>query len=223
MLLALTLSNLVFYQNSSREILSWWMWFLKFCGWTAERLCVWHTAECVWWAFYTSDTSQSAPPAQTVRCHSCKMLWYCLWPPQFSLSWRAGMLTLKISGKGLNLQLCLPGNILWIQDKNGAHSSCCPVSNRAQHGRQLLWLCCFLYNFTKVQAMTMEEFKWFVALYLWIVVVGRGEKTRWQCEMLTCTSLDCIPWESTNSVLSRVDFHLGYLDHLFKFNDKVTE
>ncbi len=91
MLLALTLSNLVFYQNSSREILSWWMWFLKFCGWTAERLCVWHTAECVWWAFYTSYTSQSAPPAQTVRCHSCKMLWYCLWPPQFSVvkSWDA--------------------------------------------------------------------------------------------------------------------------------------
>ncbi len=83
MLLALTVSNLVIYQNSSREILSWWMWFLKFCGWTAERLCVWHTAECVWWAFYTSYTSQSAPPAQTVRCHSCKMLWYCLWPPQF--------------------------------------------------------------------------------------------------------------------------------------------
>ncbi len=156
MLLALTLSNLVFYQNSSREILSWWMWFLKFCGWTAERLCVWHTAECVWWAFYTSDTSQSAPPAQTVRCHSCKMLWYCLWPPQFLCREELGCWPWRSQEKGWICSSACLGTFYEFRTKNGAHSSCCPVSNRAQHGRQLLWLCCFLYNFTKVQAMTME-------------------------------------------------------------------
>lgn len=45
----------LFYPNSSRYILSWWKWFLKICGWTAERLCVWHTVSSVcdehvcWW------------------------------------------------------------------------------------------------------------------------------------------------------------------------------
>jgi len=56
-----------------------------------------------------------------------------------------------------------------------AHFSC-PVSNGAQRGRELLFLCCFPYNFTKEQAIARDRLKWFVTLYLWIVV--EGEKRR---------------------------------------------
>ncbi len=156
----------------AREILSWWKWFLKFCGWTAEWLCVWHTAECVWWAYVLVG--------HTVRCHSCKMLWYCPWPPHFLCLEELGCWPWRSQKKGWICSSACLGTFYDFRTKYGAHSSCCPVSNGAQHGRQLLCLCCFLYNFTKVQAMAREEFKWFVALYLWIVVVGRGENTRWQ-------------------------------------------
>lgn len=168
-----SLWNLVFYQNSSGyrnlEV-----------SYKALKVDRWETVsdtECV---LVVWDTLWGVT---RVKCSGIVRA-----PHGFSglKSWDADPVDLKKRAASAGLPVWEHSLILG-QKKNAAHISSCPVSNRAQHGRELLCLCSFPCNFTKVyrrcQGKNLSGLSLFIC-GLWRR--GGGKIRRWQTFMRCC-------------------------------------
>lgn len=158
--------------------------------------CLWHSAECVpvvW------DTLWG------VTCVKCLCIVRAPHGFPGSKSWDADPVDLKKRAASAGLPVWEHSLILGQKKKNAAHISSCPVSNRAQHGRELLCLCSFPCNFAKVyrrwQGKNLSGLSLFIC-GLWRR--GGGKREGDKREMLPLL-LEKRVHQSTNSVLSWVD------------------